>query len=718
MSFVKLALDTPTEPEVICGDVRFSGWCIHAQLSIHDLVLIANGRRISCQYGIRRPDIVLAFPEWSRSNKVGFEVVANLDPGHYNIHFEARLEDGALIFPEQQSTLKVRPFPIWKRLAFKPSRLTSGNSSGLVDRLRFVKYLIGKAVDWVRQNGISRTYREFPRLARKAMAADIPRQKFRGLEPDEIRKRLDEASSMLPMISVVMPVYNTPIELLLRSVGSVRKQIYSNWELCICDDGSRNEELRQRLLDFSSSDHRIKVLSLDNNIGISLATNKAISLATGEFVALLDHDDELTVDALAEVALFISENRDIDVIYTDQDKINERGRIIDTFFKPDWSPDYFRRVMYVGHLLVIRSGLFAEAGGFDTRFDRVQDYEFMLRISERTQRIAHIPQILYHWRASEGSIASSSVAKGEIGPLQCEAVRLHLARIGLPREVLPHPDIAHRTIIRPINGAERPKVSIIIPSKDHPEHIGRCLRSIFDRSTYDNFEVVVVDNGTTDREALRILGAHPITVLPYNEHFNYSRANNLGVSCASGEVVVLLNNDTEIITPEWIELLLANLDQKDVGAVGALLLYPNMTVQHAGIVLGPRGTADHVMRGFPWQADGYAGSLSCVREVSAVTGACLMTRKDVYTALGGLVEHYGTHYQDVDYCLHLRGLGKRILLVPEVQITHYESATRKSDYDLLDRLLLQDTWSEKIRQGDPYYNPAFSLTKLDYSRVA
>ncbi len=532
---------------------------------------------------------------------------------------------------------------------------------------------------------------------------------------DDIRHSLEVMTDESPLISVIMPVYKTPIELLRCAVTSVIEQSYSKWQLCICDDGSSDQELRQLLLGYSQLDDRINVTFLNQNAGISTASNKAIDLATGEFIAFLDHDDSLTLDALAEVAHFISNNSDVDVIYTDQDKINERGTVTDAFHKPDWSPDYFRRVMYVGHLLVVRACLVKEVGGFKDQYNRVQDYEFLLRISETTSKIGHIPKVLYHWRAIEGSIAATSNAKGEIESLQCAAVRSHLERIGLSREVLAHPIYAHRTTIKPFKSSEEARVSIIIPSKNRPEHIGRCLQSIFGRTTYQNLEVIVVDNGTTDNEALRILSSYPIKVVPYNEQFNYSKANNLGADCSTGDVLILLNNDTEVITTNWIEVLLSNLDQDDVGVVGPMLLYPDLTVQHAGIVLGPRGTADHVMRGFPWKTDGYAGSLSCVREVSGVTGACLMTRKSTYAEIGGLVEHYGTHYQDVDYCLRVRAQGKRILHVPDAQLIHYEGATRGSDYDLLDRLLLQDSWARELSGGDPYFNPAFSLERLDYS---
>lgn len=519
-----------------------------------------------------------------------------------------------------------------------------------------------------------------------------------------------------PLISVVMPTYNTPIDLLHSAIDSVKNQVYANWELCICDDGSNQSEVRRALATIADSDPRIRIAIAPKNGGISAATNRALALASGEFVALLDHDDTLTPDALAEIVLALDTAPEADVIYSDQDKIDAAGRRFEPFFKPDWSPDLFRRVMYVGHLLVFRRSLLEKVGLLDSRFDKVQDYEFMLRLSEHTQRIHHIPKILYHWRAISGSIALDPDGKGDIERLQVEAVQAHLGRAGRKAAVSPHPRFSHRAVIEPDGTRDDgPLVSIIIPSKDAAEHISRCLDSIFLRSTYRNFEVIVVDNGTTERAALAALDRHPVVVLPFAETFNFSRANNLGASHARGEYLLFLNNDTEVITPDWLERLVFNLQQDDVAAVGPLLLYPDNTVQHAGVVLGCRGTADHVMRGFPGDSDGYAGSLSCTREVSAVTAACMMCRRADYMAIGGMIEYFATHYQDVDLCMRLAQHGKRILFVPDVALYHFESATRGQKYDYLDRLLLLDSWGEQITNGDPFYNRNLSIERLDYS---
>jgi GT2 family glycosyltransferase len=301
--------------------------------------------------------------------------------------------------------------------------------------------------------------------------------------------------------------------------------------------------------------------------------------------------------------------------------------------------------------------------------------------------------------------------------MQTRAVNEHLSRLGIHSVAVQHPMHRHRVLIRPGPRESYPLVSIIILTKDAPQHLGRCLQSIFKQSTYSNYEVIAVDNGTTNPDALKILKDNPVKIVPFHEEFNFSKANNIGVQNSQGEFIILLNNDTEVITPDWIEELLFYCDFPDVGVVGPLLLYPDQTVQHAGVVLGFRGTADHIMRHFPSGSDGYAGSLSCPREVSAVTGACLMVKRSDYLNNSGLLEYYGTHYQDVDLCLRFLRNGKRNLYVPYAVLIHYESSTRGKFYDQMDRALLLDIWGDLIAAGDPFYNPNFSLVNQNFYNV-
>jgi O-antigen biosynthesis protein len=505
-----------------------------------------------------------------------------------------------------------------------------------------------------------------------------------------------------PRVSIIMPVFNIEAKWLRRAISSVQAQTYPNWELCICDDGSTAPDTIRALVDLENEENRLRVKRLPENGGISKASNEALAIATGDFVAFLDNDDELEPDALECYVAALNDDACIDVIYSDEDKLSERGIREEPFLKPDWSPSMFREVMYVGHFLIVRRNRIEQIGGFDSTYDGVQDYELMLRLSENTAAIHHVRKVLYHWRRIPGSIADRPDSKPNIGRKQVAAVNAHLVRIGINATARIHPTLPHRAVLVPNVRGRFPRVSIIIPTKDAPEFISRCLASIFERSTYPNFEVVVVDNGTTDVKALAALDRFPIIRVPYSEPFNFSRANNLAVAGSTGDVLVLLNNDTEVVERDWLEQMLFFLDDPNVGAVGPLLLYPDRSVQHAGVALGIRGTADHVLRGLPEDSDGYFGSLSCTREVSCVTFACVMLRREDFDAVGGLSEFYQTHYQDVDFCMRLRAMGRRIIYTPRTRLIHYESATRGSTYDHLDRALLLDCWGTEIDDGDRY----------------
>jgi GT2 family glycosyltransferase len=520
-----------------------------------------------------------------------------------------------------------------------------------------------------------------------------------------------------PLVTVVTPVYDTDPKWLARAVDSVRRQTYPRWQLCLADDGSTNRATLEYLRSLAG-DPAIDVRFGEANEGIAAATNHALDAAEGEFVAFLDHDDELDPDALLECVRLLNEKPETDAIYTDEDKVDGRGSYSEPFFKPDWSPELFRGVMYVGHLLVLRRSLVESVGRLDPAFDRVQDFELMLRVSERTERIEHVPRILYHWRKLPQSVATSLDAKEGISELQAAAVNRQLERTGTPAFARPHPELPHRVVIQPKPRRSWPRVTVIIPTKDAPDHLGRCLDAIYARSTYPNFGVLLVDNGTTDPEALRVFERHPVEVLRFDVPFNFSRVNNIGARHADGDFVVFLNNDTEVLTPEWLETMVGLAEPDAVGAVGPLLLSPNGRVQHAGVVLGMRGTADHIMRGFPSAVDGYAGSLSCTREVSGVTAACMLMRRELFTELDGFDEHFATHYQDVDLCLRIRRTRRRILYTPRAVLRHHEGATRGDRYDHFDRALLLDAWGETIARGDPYYNQALSLDGADYQVAA
>ena len=554
-----------------------------------------------------------------------------------------------------------------------------------------------------------------PSFAERASASRHTRDKMTPPQWEEVLGAIIESRPKPepPRITIITPAWNSDLTCLAEAAISVLEQSCGAWEWCIVDDCS-TETAAHQLFPVLETVKQIRVRKLGQKRGISGATNEGLRMASGEYVCFLDHDDVLAPSAVAECLELLDEG--LDAVYTDSDKIDAAGVRSEPFYKPAWSPEYFRGVMYIGHLLCVRRDLALKLSGFDSRFDGVQDYEFMLRYSEATQRIGHIAKVLYHWRSMPGSVAASSDAKGDLDLLQRKAVQEHLTRVGLggtPQKA-PGPRL-HRVQIAPDQLTREPRVSILIPTRDAPELLEKCLGSIFGKTTYRNFEVVCIDNETTDSRALRLMRTYPVKRVPYPGRFNYSRSNNIGAREASGEVFVLMNNDVEVISPNWIQDMLYYARQEDVGAAGALLLYPDNTVQHAGIVLGCHGTADHVSRFAPAASDGYGGTLVCAHEVSAVTAACLMVEKGKYERAGGFVEYYHTAYQDVDLGLQLRSLGLRNIFTPRARMIHLEARTRGTYYDLVDRNLLLDRWGEVIQATDPYYNPNLNLDACDFS---
>ncbi|CAN5448379.1 N/A [soil metagenome] len=551
---------------------------------------------------------------------------------------------------------------------------------------------------------------------KRSSAADSPRlvdisarRAAELLEP-RLREHAKRVASTSPFFSIITPTFNTKPQWLAEAALSLLDQSLADWEWYIVDDGSTDRETRQLLEQMTAASPRMRTKFIANS-GISAATNEALDLAAGEFVCFLDHDDLLAPEALEQMQQKIRD--DFDVVYSDEDKLDDQtGKFVDPFFKPEWSPQYFRGAMYVGHLLCVQREL-AKQVRFHSEFDGVQDFEFVLRVSETGATIGHIDQVLYHWRKTPGSIAEKSDAKPEIDALQARAVNAHLHRLGFNARA--ETKLPHRLRMVPLPRENDSRISIIIPSRDAPELLNRCLATVFSITSYPNLEVLLVDNGTTDLDALRIMQEHPVRRIDLPGKFNFSCAINVGAREATGEFVVFLNNDTEILSADWLQQLLYYAEQPDVGASGALLVYENRTVQHAGVALGMRGTADHTMRGFPLDVDGYAGSLACAREVSAVTAACMMMRKSLFEEVGGFNEHFFTAYQDLDLCLRLRARGLRIIYSPEALVVHHESVSRQKYYDMVDRMLLLDQWEPVIAAGDPYYNRNLNLERGDYS---
>jgi O-antigen biosynthesis protein len=553
----------------------------------------------------------------------------------------------------------------------------------------------------------------------------VKRNELTEEDKKQILKRIDEMSYR-PVFSIIMPVYNVEEKWLRKCIDSVLAQLYPDWELCIADDASTKPHIKQVLDEYMARDSRIKVVYRKKNGHISAASNSALELATGEFIALLDNDDELTPDALYENALLLNEHPDADMIYSDEDKITEEGERHSPFFKPDWSPDLILSQMYTCHLGVYRTKLAREIGGFRVGFEGSQDYDFVLRFTEKTDKIFHIPKILYHWRTIAESTASGMDAKGYAHKAGTKALVEAVERRGVKAVVEDVGSYPGHYLVRYLLDDE-PLISIVIPTRDKPELIGPCLESIFQKTKYRNFEVIVVDNGSVEQETLNIFKrwsnqeAKRFRLLRLEIPFNYSRLNNEAVRIARGELILLLNNDVEVITANWLEDMAAQAIRSSVGAVGAKLLYPDDTVQHSGVILGIGGVANHSHRGFDRHSPGYFGRAIITSNYAAVTGACLMVRKKLFEQVGGLNEELAVAFNDVDFCLKLYKEGFYNVLLPHVQLYHYESKSRGQE-DTPEKIkrfnkevsLMQQKWGDLLL-NDPFYNCNLTKEREDFS---
>jgi len=523
-----------------------------------------------------------------------------------------------------------------------------------------------------------------------------------------------EALTARPLISLVMPTYKTDLKYLREAVESVQAQHYSDWELCIVDDASGMPELSAAIQRYADSDRRIKFKALEQNGGISAASNEGLAMCSGEFVGFLDHDDTLTDDALLRFAQELVTDPELDVVYSDQDKLTLHGIRADPFLKPDWSPVYALGAMYIGHLLVVRRSVAEAVGGFDSDFDTIQDFEFMLRVSEYTDRIHHIPQVLYHWRAIPGSIAAGTDQKSGVEDLQPRAVSNHLDRLGVNALAAAHPQIPHRAVLAPRNGAAlSAKVSVIVPVQRGGRALDRLLSSLLGLTAYPDFELILVESAATGgsaRDDERI-----VRVEDAPGPFRRPRANNLGAARAGGEYLVFLAEDTEVVEADWIEQLLLHAGLPGVAAVGPLLARPDGLVEQAGIAIGLRDPAGPMLAGFPADGDGYYGSLPCAREVSALSGDCMLIRKEDFDAEGGFNESYGAEYEDFDLCRRLAKRGLKSVYAPRPRlVSHRTPAVRRAGTDIVDRALFVDCWYDELARGDAYFNPGFAQQLADY----
>ena len=590
------------------------------------------------------------------------------------------------------------------------------------------------------------------RLTERFQQEDIDYETWFGLnrasekELEEQRKRVWEQT---PKISIVVPVYRTPEVFLREMIDSVQKQTYTEWELCIADASPTGEKLREELgklrgkkkkeaimavpeketeltaliREYQIRDGRIRYQRLKENRSIAENSNAALEMATGDFVCLLDHDDLLEPDALYEVADKIVQDDRVDVIYTDEDKINSKGtKHLTPNMKPDFNLDLLRSNNYICHLFVVRRIIVEKVGGFRKEFDGAQDYDFIFRCTEEADRIAHVHKVLYHWRTHEKSTSDNPDSKLYAFHAGKRAVEAHLQRMGVHASVEETCDLGYYRVRYQVTG--RPMVSILIPNKDQLATLKKCLKSIWDKTEYENYEILIIENNSTEKETFefykKVDGRQHVRVLYWDKEFNYSAINNFGAAQAKGEYLLLLNNDTEVITRGWMKELLSHCQRPEVGMVGAKLYFPDNTIQSAGTIIGMGGMADHAFVNMDRKKSGYMHRASIQVDMSGVTAACAMVKRSVYEEVGGLEEKLTVAFNDVDLGLKIVTAGYLIVFDPYAELYHYESKSRgvndeKKERHAREVRYTQEKWADFLAAGDPCYNQNLTLAKHNFS---
>ncbi|MDO5136333.1 MAG: glycosyltransferase family 2 protein [Eubacteriales bacterium] len=549
---------------------------------------------------------------------------------------------------------------------------------------------------------------------------------YEAYVPDEkaLERQKRERFPYAPLISVAVPAYRTPEPFLRQLLDCLLAQTYQNWELCIANGSPQDQAMGRVLEEYEKRDPRIRCQALKENLGIAGNTNAAFQMAKGEFLGLLDHDDLLAPNALYEIVAALNREPEADGVYTDEDKVTTS---LDEHFqphlKPDFNLDLLRSNNYICHFFVVRRSIVEEVGGFRREFEGAQDYDFIFRCTEKARKTVHVPEILYHWRTHKASTADNPASKMYAFEAGRRAIQEHLARTGTAGEVSHTQDLGFYRVTYPVQG--EPLVSVIIPNKDETETLRGCIASLRN-TTYKNYEILIVENNSVTEEIFAYyqeLEKEPdIRILSWKKEFNYSAINNFGVEAARGEYLLFLNNDVTMITPDWMEELLGVCQRPEVGAVGAKLLYPDDTIQHAGCVVGMGGIAGHMFVDMPANRTGYLHKASLLQDMSAVTAACMMTKRAAFQKAGGFTEKLAVAFNDVDFCLKLGEEGYLVVYDPYARLYHMESKTRGAE-DSQDKVrrfqreieYMRSRWIHILKQGDPCYNKNLSLTKWNYS---
>ncbi len=690
-------------------DLLITGWVLDISKKISPEIKIVNQNQVSSYTveRIRREDVNQIYATDS-NEKAGFQIQLN------GIKKKNKLE---IIFSSGDATVSEWIY-LGKKYPLVP---------GTEGKLAKISIQMKKGLRYLKSNGISGTLQRI-KIEKLRRQSSYPMWLARNEKYNKEQVETEiQNFYYTPKLSVIIPVYNVEEKWLQKCIESITQQAYSNWELCVADDASTDLNVAPILKKYAESDDRIKVVYRKENGHISAATNSALQIATGEFIVLMDNDDELPWFAFYEVVKALNENKEIDLLYSDEDKIDMEGNRSDPAFKPDWSPDLLLGTNYISHLGVYRRSIVNEIGGFRKGYEGSQDYDLVLRFTEKTtvNRIKHIPKVLYHWRMLPTSTAADQSSKNYAYEAGLKALQDTLQR---RRE---HASAVHGAA----NGLydvnydilKSELVSIIIPTKDGYKDLRRCVTSIIEKTSYQNYEIIIADNGSTDKKMLELYTffaeklEQRFKVVTINISFNFSKINNQAVQESNGKYILFLNNDTEVISTDWLSKMVSFAQFERVGCVGGKLLYPNNTIQHAGVILGLGGIAGHGHYGYPHGDLGYFGRLKLNVDYAAVTAACLLVKRTDFDKVAGFDEELTVAFNDVDFCLKIKKLGKDNVYLHQVELYHFESQTRgyedthkKKKRFEEEEAMMRARWGKWI-ENDPYYNPNLTRDIPNYS---
>ncbi|MFP3153689.1 glycosyltransferase [Lachnospiraceae bacterium ZAX-1] len=686
------------------GNCRITGWAV--SMEPLDITLLGKQFEKKEHYGVtfhKRNDLLVYYREVKELPNCGFEITIFQNKiGELGVQIKAG---------EKESKYRV---PVLLQVSVK---------EGISNRY------IGKGIRFFQRHGLVLALRRIFEIVSSKYFSSTAYEKYQKAEmPDRyhLEKQQRECFLYQPLFSIVVPLYKTPRKYLRQLVASIQAQSYEKWELCLSDGSGADASLAEFLKPLKQKDCRIKVVYSEQELQISENTNAAIAIATGDLIAFVDHDDLLRADALYECVKLVNQKPDTELIYTDEDKRSMDGKhYFQPHFKSDFNIDLLCSMNYFCHLVVVKKSLIERVGLLRGEFDGAQDYDFVLRCVEQTRQIGHIPKALYHWRAHIDSTAENPKSKAYAFEAGKRAIQAHYERIGIPAHVEngEYPGLYRTTY----QWEDKPLISILIPNKDHIEDLDNCIKTIQTSSTYRNFEFVIIENNSQKKETAAYYKQlqeqdEKVRVVYWEDEFNYAKINNFGVQYANGEYLLLLNNDTKIRNPDCLWELLGYCMREDVGVVGARLHYEDGTIQHAGVVAGIGGIVGHTFVGSDETDNGYFSRIICAQDYSAVTGACMMTKKSIFQEVGAMTDGLAVAFNDIDYCLKVRESGKLVVYNPYAQLYHYESKSRglEDTPEKLERFydemnFFMKKWAKILEEGDPYYNRNLTLAKADFS---